>query len=375
MPASIRDLLSGAGTGTTEVASAATAAASSSTAAVSATPGAPAAMPVSSFAPWFARHTFSPLPPFSLEIMERQLQQDRFYDSPFARDNTAVAQTFGADDFVLYSACPSPAAQLLLRLPFLFPFSLRVDIFYALIEADKRAWEHGRVGRAPVHFQHGMGASIQIRRPNLIEDAFQHFNSLGHLLKGRVRVQFVAADGVPEAGIDGGGLFKEFLNTTIKAVFNTDMGLFCESHQHELFPNPTSLQRLGAAHEEYFELLGRLIGKALYDQILVEPRFAHFFLRKLQGKLNVANDLVSLDTALYRSLMLLKNYPGDLKDLDLTFVTSNGDHEIELLPGGATEAVTKATCFRFIALMAHFKLNSQIRIQTQAFLRGLQVCE
>ena len=34
----------------------------------------------------------------------------------------------------------------------------------------------------------------------------------------------------------------------------------------------------------YFEFAGRLLGKALYEGILVEPRFAQFFLRKLLGK-------------------------------------------------------------------------------------------
>ncbi len=40
-------------------------------------------------------------------------------------------------------------------------------------------------------------------------------------------------------------------------------------------------------HLQYFEFLGQLLGKALYEGILVEPRFAGFFLRMLLGRANL----------------------------------------------------------------------------------------
>ena len=35
---------------------------------------------------------------------------------------------------------------------------------------------------------------------------------------------------------------------------------------------------------KYFEFLGRILGKAMYEGIILEPKFADFFLRKLIGK-------------------------------------------------------------------------------------------
>lgn len=40
------------------------------------------------------------------------------------------------------------------------------------------------------------------------------------------------------AGIDGGGVFKEFFTSLCKEVFDTDRGLWLETQQRELYPNP-----------------------------------------------------------------------------------------------------------------------------------------
>ena len=42
------------------------------------------------------------------------------------------------------------------------------------------------------------------------------------------------------AGIDGGGLFKEFFTSLCKEVFDTDRGLWLENKKNELYPAPHS---------------------------------------------------------------------------------------------------------------------------------------
>ena len=83
-------------------------------------------------------------------------------------------------------------------------------------------------------------------------------------------------------GIDGGGIFKEFLNELIVDAFDPQRGLFeqTENH-HELYPNPNylKLSMLMNVDKDYFQFLGKMVGKALYDSVLIEPIFAQFFLR------------------------------------------------------------------------------------------------
>lgn len=43
---------------------------------------------------------------------------------------------------------------------------------------------------------------------------------------------------VYRAGIDGGGVFKEFFTSLCKEVFDTDRGLWLATKKNELYPNP-----------------------------------------------------------------------------------------------------------------------------------------
>ena len=73
------------------------------------------------------------------------------------------------------------------------------------------------------------------------------------------------------------------------------------------------------------EFLGRILGKALYEDVLVDAAFAGFFLTKWLGRINYLDDLPSLDPELYQGLISLKNYEGDVTDLGLTFsIDENG---------------------------------------------------
>ena len=45
---------------------------------------------------------------------------------------------------------------------------------------------------------------------------------------------------VYRAGIDGGGVFKEFFTSLSKEVFDTNRGLWLTTAQNELYPNPHS---------------------------------------------------------------------------------------------------------------------------------------
>jgi ubiquitin-protein ligase E3 C len=68
-------------------------------------------------------------------------------------------------------------------------------------------------------------------------------------------------------------------------VFNPHYGLFLQTEkERELYPNAQSAILFGNNSANYFLFLGRLLGKAMYEGITLEPRFADFFLRRLIGK-------------------------------------------------------------------------------------------
>lgn len=71
----------------------------------------------------------------------------------------------------------------------------------------------------------------------------------------------------------------------------------------------------------------------------------------------------------------------DVRDLALNFEVVVEDEErllptedaaVELVPGGKHVAVTNENVFRYIQLVANYKLNIEINAQVQAFLRGFR---
>ncbi|EFJ20124.1 hypothetical protein SELMODRAFT_443962 [Selaginella moellendorffii] len=256
------------------------------------------------------------------------------------------------------------AREVLNRAPFLIPFTLRVRVYTAQRTAARQ------------NTSRQYGLQIKVQRDRIIEDAFMQFNVLSdESLRGTIRVSYVNELGAEEAGVDGGGIFKDFMENITSAGFDIQYGLFKETADHLLYPNPAS-HMVNDEHLQYFEFFGKILGKAMFEGILVDIPFAMFFLRKLRKKHNYLHDLPSLDPELYKNLLFLKNNPNMVQQLGLYFVIEDNEYgeqlEVELLPGGKDIQVTKDNVYRYIHLVANHRLNHQIRQQSNHFLRGFQ---
>ncbi|XP_039836699.1 E3 ubiquitin-protein ligase UPL6-like isoform X4 [Panicum virgatum] len=286
---------------------------------------------------------------------------------PFTSASDFYSQEATSENFVSQAILGNTRASEIIKLaPFLAPFTSRVKIFTSQLSSSRQSASHSALTRH----------RFKIRRNRLLEDAFDQLSLLSEEdLKGPIRVSFINEHGEEEAGIDGGGIFKDFMENITRAAFDVQYGLFKETADHLLYPNPAS----GLVHElhlQYFHFLGSLLGKAMYEGILVDLPFATFFLSKLKQKYNFLNDLPSLDPELYRHILFLKHYNGDISELELYFVIVNNEYgeqcEEELLPGGRDMRVTNDNVITFIHLVANHRLNYQIRAQSTHFLRGFQ---
>lgn len=105
--------------------------------------------------------------------------------------------------------------------------------------------------------------------------------------KGVIRVKFINEQGLDEAGIDQDGVFKglflklqfgilniinkkmqiEFLEETIKRVFDPSLNLFRTTEEQRLYPSPSS--HIQENHLNLFEFVGRILGKAVYEVIIL----------------------------------------------------------------------------------------------------------
>lgn len=163
-------------------------------------------------------------------------------------------------------------------------------------------------------------------------------------------------------------------------MFDTDRGLWRATDQQEIFPNPQSYARQSESLD-WYAFVGRVLGKALYEGILVDVRFAPFFLGKWIGRRGLSHlddlaSLDSLDSELYRGLVYLKNYTGDVEqDLSLNFTVTDEEFGVrkvtELVPNGSDIPVTNKNRLKYIFLVANYRLEAQIRAQCTAFFNGL----
>ncbi|XP_036212141.1 ubiquitin-protein ligase E3C isoform X4 [Myotis myotis] len=250
---------------------------------------------------------------------------------------------------------------ILTELPFVVPFEERVKIFQRLIYADKQEVQ----GDGP--FLDGI--NVTIRRNYIYEDAYDKLSPENEPdLKKRIRVHLLNAHGLDEAGIDGGGIFREFLNELLKSGFNPNQGFFKTTNEGLLYPNPAAQMLVGDSFARHYYFLGRMLGKALYENMLVELPFAGFFLSKLLGTSADVDihHLASLDPEVYRNLLFLKSYGGDVEELGLNFTVV-----VELKCGGKDIPVTSANRIAYIHLVADYRLNRQIRQHCLAFRQGL----
>ncbi|KAJ2364070.1 ubiquitin-protein ligase (E3) [Coemansia sp. RSA 2610] len=263
---------------------------------------------------------------------------------------------------------------------------------FAARPADAQQRDHGGNPMAPM-------LSDLIDDSELIDsDGFAFRNSMSEIgggpvsrqdmFKYRMKITFVDQYGMAEAGIDGGGVFKEFLTSLVREAFDPHTGLFAATAQHNIYPSPDAMQ---AADRQLvldkFKFLGAVIGKALYEGVLVDAPFALFFLGYCVGQLPGFNDLPTLDADLYNGLVALKNYPvggqpaADEEDeiyrvfgLDFTTTVSLPDGRtktVPLVPRGDLIRVTAQNRLQYLDLVAQFKLVKQIDAQVRAFVSGL----
>ena len=261
-----------------------------------------------------------------------------------------------------------------------------------------------------------------IQRSSIFSSAFDQFYKLADGLKEPIQITFIDQFGAEEAGIDGGGVTKEFLTSITKETFDplNEEQLFVANDQNLLYPNPGKLdsymyllravgmqdgsnEMKGAVQEllARYQFLGRIIGKCLYEGFLIDVSFAGYFLlrwaltggttqaAKESGYRATIDDLRDLDEGLYQGILKLKHYDGDVEaDFGLNFTvvdtfdvpapTLSNPHKMEtksitrpLKPNGADIPVTNSNRPGYISLLASHRLRAQSLHQTNAFLSGL----
>jgi hypothetical protein len=187
-------------------------------------------------------------------------------------------------------------------------------------------------------------------------------------------IKFVNEMGIVEDGIDGGGLFKEFITKLCDKIFDPEYAFFRENDQdRKLMPQHTSKQFDN--YQQMYKFSGMIVGKAMFDGCLLKCTFTKTFLNRICKKANQLDDLKEIDKQVYDNLMYIKYYDGDVEDLCLymcyTDSSFGAQTTVDLTPGGSEILVTQENKMQYIMMYANFLLNKKDGAQTKAFVEGM----
>ena len=227
-----------------------------------------------------------------------QMNADDLMDSSDDEGGLPRASPDTAGDALADNFRDAKMARVLTAVPQAMPFNRRVNMFNSLIEADKATTqdESGVMRQIMQAMQDGEEEpeipgreNVTIRRHELYSDSKRTLNRLGKRLKKRVQVTFINEHGMQEAGIDGGGVFKEFIDDLITDAF---IPTERPNGGHPDFFTVTPLQTLNVntALDESpdtlsnYQFAGRVLGKAIYGKKKTGTHFPRVILTALDSR-------------------------------------------------------------------------------------------
>ena len=208
---------------------------------------------------------------------------------------------------------------------------------------------------------------LKVHRDNIVQDTMQQISRQKHSLKKPLKVKFIG-----EEGVDEGGVRKEFFLVMIRQLLDPQYAMFTvDAETRLMWFNGSSLE----ANME-FELVGVLMGLAIYNSTILDVSFPKVTYRKLMGYTPTLDDLADSHPALARGLMqLLESQEPDIAstfglNFEVTQEVFGELKSVELKEGGAETPVTAENRQEYVDLYVQWYLVRSVEHQFAAFQRG-----
>ncbi|GAX80909.1 hypothetical protein CEUSTIGMA_g8344.t1 [Chlamydomonas eustigma] len=214
---------------------------------------------------------------------------------------------------------------------------------------------------------------IHVRRSHILQDSLQQIVSRPQDLKKPLRVTFIS-NGVPEEGLDEGGVSREFFQLLVAEIFRPDYGMFIYNEETRTFWfNAASLESTVE-----FQLVGIVMGLAIYNGIILDVHFPLVVYKKLLGQHPTLADLAEAQPSLAKGLQQLLDFEGDVENtfcrtFDVEYEYYGVMKKQDLLPGGSNIPVTALNRQEYVKLYTEWQLTSSIEKQFNAFAHGFHL--
>lgn len=222
---------------------------------------------------------------------------------------------------------------------------------------------------------------IKVKRETIIEDALNSLIKEGINFRKPLRVKFDQ-----ELGVDEGGVQKEFFQLLIRKLLDPDFSMFTyyeETRMHWF--NGGTLEA-----NQKFELIGKLMGIAIYNQNILELNMPMACYKKLLDLQPTLADLREINPKMAQSLeFILGCEDANLEESLYQPFTVEFDRFgeticHELVPDGREVFVSQENKAEYVYLLIDYIFNQQCEEQFRAFRRGffevvaediLQLCQ
>lgn len=211
---------------------------------------------------------------------------------------------------------------------------------------------------------------LKVRRENVIEDSLQQLVRLSaETLKKPLKVKFIG-----EEGVDEGGVQKEYFQILIRQLLDPAFGMFTyDEETHHLWFNSDSLESTME-----FELIGILLGIAIYNAVILDVHFPHIVYKKLMECKMGLEDVELAMPELGRGLRQLLDFDGNVEEVfqrnfEYSYEVFGTVKTVELKPGGSAIPVTNENREEYVSLYVDYILNKSVARQYDAFHRGFHL--
>lgn len=239
----------------------------------------------------------------------------------------------------------------------------------AILDFDnKRIYLRKELKRLKRHAQTNI--KLQLRRDQIFPDTFQQMQHLHpDELRGDMEIAYSG-----ERGMDWGGLLRDFFIEISKAMFNREYALFVPSDGGATYLPDARSGVQGIDHVKWFKFCGRIIGKAVMENCLVEAYFVRSIYKMIIGQNIQFKDLQDFDNELYEGLNWCLKKGSDVTALYETFCISQDEFGVEktidLKPGGRDIDVDNDNKLEYVELKAFFHMYTNVKDQLDAFIDG-----
>eukprot|EP01118_Nematostelium_gracile_P014044 TRINITY_DN5399_c0_g1_i1.p1 TRINITY_DN5399_c0_g1~~TRINITY_DN5399_c0_g1_i1.p1 ORF type:complete len:469 (+),score=99.25 TRINITY_DN5399_c0_g1_i1:722-2128(+) len=213
---------------------------------------------------------------------------------------------------------------------------------------------------------------MKIQRENLIEDTLAELSQHDpEDLKKQLRIHFVG-----EEGIDEGGVQKEWFQLIVREIFDPKYGMFIHSDE-------TRMYWFNSNSSDFIEyqLIGTLLGLAIYNGVNLDLAFPHVVYKKLLGIRPSLEDLRETHPSLAEGFEKLLAFQGDVEDTYCTTFQIEYEYFGEkrtynLKDNGQNIPLNNDNRQEYVALYVKYLLVDSVSRQFDAFLKGFKlVCD